>query len=112
MLTPVMHLRPTAALVTMDNRGGGLDQQLQLAAVLTGREQHAPWPVQHDLRGTAGSVNTHWGLLRSVAWSLWLMTAPAPLLRHHPLGVSQGTPRFLVKSPIAARIAAPTGRIR
>jgi hypothetical protein len=77
MLTPVMRLRPTSAPMTMDNRSGGLDQQLQLAAVLTSGEHHEPWQVQHDLRRTAGNVNTHWGLLRSVAWSLWIMKAPA-----------------------------------
>jgi hypothetical protein len=41
MFASVMHLRPTAALVTVDYRGGGLDKQLQLASVLTHGE-HFP----------------------------------------------------------------------
>lgn len=72
-----MRLRPRTALPTVDYSGGGLDQQLQLTAVLTRGEHHEPGQVQHDLRRTAGSVNTHWGLLRSDAWSLWIMKAPA-----------------------------------
>src|SRR5690606_30781059 len=75
MLTPIVRLRPTATPATTDDSRGGLDQQLQLATVLTGGEHDEPWQVQHDLRRRAGSVNTHWGLLRSVACSLWIMKA-------------------------------------
>src|SRR5690606_1724571 len=68
---------------TVDLGRGGLDQQLELAAVLARGEDDETGQVNDGLRAATGSVSTHWGLQTSVAWSLWIMR-PQPLPSHHP----------------------------
>jgi hypothetical protein len=58
-----MDLRPTATHPTVDNRGVGLDEQLELAAVLARREHGEAGQVNDRFRAATGSVSTHWGLL-------------------------------------------------
>jgi hypothetical protein len=53
-------------------------RQLQLTAVLAGCEDHELGQVNDHLRAATGSVSTHGGLLRSVAWSLWIMGSECP----------------------------------
>src|SRR5690606_32871742 len=74
---------PRTAPATVDLGRGGLDEQLELAAVLARGENDEAGQVNDGFRAATGSVSTHWGLQRSVAWSLWIMR-PQPLLSHHP----------------------------
>src|SRR5690606_13443645 len=78
----VVHHGPRTAPATADLGRRGLDQQLELAAVLARGENDEAGQVNDGLRAATGSVSTHWGLQRSVAWSLWIMR-PQPLLSHH-----------------------------
>lgn len=56
MLTPTMGAGPAATLRAVDHGGGGLDQHLQLTAVLGRGKDGEPGQVQHDLGRAAGSV--------------------------------------------------------
>jgi hypothetical protein len=73
MLTPVMSLGPAAALGIMDNRCGGLDGQLQLAAVLTRREHHEAGQVEIRFRPAPDSVRTHWASCDPWLGRFWIM---------------------------------------
>ncbi len=58
-----MDLRRTTALATMDISRHRLDEQLELAAVLTRRQHDEAGQVNNRFRAATGSVSTHWGLL-------------------------------------------------
>jgi hypothetical protein len=46
----------------VDSGGGGLDQELQLAAALADANTVKPGQVENVLDGATGSVIRHWGL--------------------------------------------------
>ncbi|STD17202.1 Uncharacterised protein [Dermacoccus nishinomiyaensis] len=62
MLTPAVGHRDHPAPRAPGHRLGGLHQQLQLTAVLTGGKHHQPRDAEHR-SGQDGSLNTHLGLL-------------------------------------------------
>jgi len=47
----------------VDNIGGGLDEQLKLAAILTRGQDGESGQVNDRFRAATGSVSIHWGLL-------------------------------------------------
>jgi hypothetical protein len=63
VFAPVVDLSQTTTLATMDINGQGLDEQLELAAVLARGQHHESGQVNDRFRAATGSVSTHWGLL-------------------------------------------------